>query len=310
MSPSAPAPVREVWRAPAKINLWLKILGRRPDGYHEIDTCYQAIDLADTVILEPSSEPGVTCRVTGAFAEGVPQGEENLAARAALLLAARTGHEPQVAITIVKGIPAGAGLGGGSSDAAAVLVALARRFAVPDPGDTLVELAAELGADVPFFLEGGTQRGTGIGDKLEPVPMPDERWGILVWPGVRVETRWAYQEYDRLARLGAGAKANWPRPRARGNDFEDLVFSRWPAVARAAVGLREAGGEDPRLTGTGSAVYALFRDPAARGTALDRARKSALVVEAERSWPFKLIEVGVDARSGEESVAGGSARRP
>ena len=310
MRSSGPPPVREVWRAPAKINLWLEILARRSDGYHEIDTCFQAIDLYDTVILESSERTGVSCRVEGPFAEGVPEGPENLAARAALLLAERTGHEPRLAITIVKEIPAGAGLGGGSSDAAAVLVALARRFAVPDPADTLVELAAELGADVPFFLEGGTQRGTGIGDRLEPMPMPEERWGVLVWPGVRVETRWAYEEYDRVARLGAGAKANRPRPRARGNDFEDLVFSRWPAVARAAVGLREAGGEDPRLTGTGSAVYALFRDLGERGTALDRVRKSALLVEAERSWPFKLIEVGVDVRSGEESVAGGPARRP
>ncbi len=306
MTSSDPRWAREVWRAPAKINLWLEILGRRPDGYHDIDTCYQAIDLADTVVLEPSDRPGVTCRVQGPFAKGVPEGAENLAAWAALLLAERTGHEPRVAITIVKEIPAGAGLGGGSSDAAAVLVALARRFAVPDPGDTLVELAAELGADVPFFLGGGTQRGTGIGDRLEPVPMPEERWGILVWPGVRIETRWAYEEYDRL---GNGPNVNRPRPRARGNDFQDLVFARWPAVARAIVGLREAGAGDPRLTGTGSAVYALFRDPAARDTALDSARKS-LLVEAERSWPFKLIEVGVDARSGEESVAGWPARRP
>jgi 4-diphosphocytidyl-2-C-methyl-D-erythritol kinase len=290
---SGAAPAREVWRAPAKINLWLEILGRRVVGYHEIDTCYQAIDLADTVILEPSSEPGVTCRVTGPFAESVPEGSENLAARAALLLAERTGHQPQVSITIVKEIPAGAGLGGGSSDAAAVLVALAHRFAVPDPGDTLVELAAELGADVPFFLEGGTQRGRGIGDRLERVPMPDERWGILVWPGVSVSTRWAYEEHDRLVQDVAGAGRPGPNRSRRGNAFEPLVFERWPTVAAGAHALREAGAEDPRLSGSGSAVYALFRDAVSRDAVLERGSRGSGRLEASRIWPFELAVHGV-----------------
>ena len=299
MSLSDRAPVREIWRAPAKINLWLEIIGRRPDGYHEIDTCYQAIDLADTVVLEPSERPGVTCRVQGPFAEGVPDGPENLAARAALLLAERTGHEPRVAITIVKEIPAGAGLGGGSSDAAAVLVALARRFAVPDPGDTLVELAAELGADVPFFLEGGTQRATGIGERLEGAPIPIERWGILVWPRVTVSTRWAYGEHDRLVRSrGRATSANPPRS-ASGNDFEPLVYGRWPAVARVAEALREAGGE-PRLSGSGSAVYALLGSAVSRDAALDDVRKAIAGLDGARSWPFELVDGGVWRQDVEE----------
>lgn len=293
MSSSAPWPVREVWRAPAKINLWLEITGRRSDGYHEIDTCYQAIDLADTVVLETSDEHGVTCRVRGPFAEGVPDGPENLAARAALLLAERTGHEPRVAITVFKEIPAGAGLGGGSSDAAAVLVALAHRFAVPDPEDTLVELAAELGADVPFFLEGGTQRATGIGDRLEPFPRPAERWGVLVWPGVSVSTRWAYEEHDGGVRDVAGAGRPGPSRSGRGNAFEPLVFARWPAVARAAHALREAGAVDPRLSGSGSAVYALFRDRVSRDAALERRSRGADRLEGSRIWTFELADHGV-----------------
>ncbi|HET6341414.1 MAG TPA: 4-(cytidine 5'-diphospho)-2-C-methyl-D-erythritol kinase [Gemmatimonadota bacterium] len=293
MNPSALAPVREVWRAPAKINLWLEILGRRTDGYHDIDTCYQAIDLADTVVLKPSDEAGVSCRVEGPFAEGVPTGPENLAAQAAVLLAERTGHEPRVAITIVKEIPAGAGLGGGSSDAAAVLVALAHRFAVPDPEDTLVELAAELGADVPFFLEGGTQRATGIGERLEPVPMPEERWGILVWPGVAVPTRWAYEEHDRAVRDRTERDAPGPGRFRRENAFVPLVMARWPAIARAVGILREAGAEDRRLSGSGSAVYALFRDPASRDVVFDRARKSTILWDGVRIWPFGLVHDGV-----------------
>ena len=286
MTSSVPAPVREVWRAPAKINPWLEIVGRRPDGYHDIDTCYQAIDLADTVVLEPSERPGVSCRVEGPFAAGVPAGEENLAARAALLLAERTGHEPRVAITITKEIPAGAGLGGGSSDAAAVLVALARRFAIPDPEDTLVELAAELGADVPFFLEGGTQRGTGIGDRLEAIPMPKERCGILVWPGTPVSTDWAYQEQDRIARAETGTNRS-------GNAFAPLVMEKWPAIARAAEALREAGAEDPRLSGSGGAVFALFEDRLARDAVLTMALVGAGSHEASQIWPFELVDHGV-----------------
>jgi 4-diphosphocytidyl-2-C-methyl-D-erythritol kinase len=299
VNPPAPAPVREVWRAPAKINLWLEITGRRADGYHELDTCYQAIDLADTVVLEPSEEPGVSCRVEGPFAEGVPEGSENLAVRAALLLAERTGHEPQVAITIVKEIPAGAGLGGGSSDAAAVLVALARRFAVPDPADTLVELAAELGADVPFFLEGGTQRATGIGELLEPVPMQERRWGILVWGGVAVPTRWAYEEYDRIVRARPGPGAMGSGRSGRGNVFEQLVFGRWPAVAQAKGALREVGAEEPRLSGSGSAVYALFGDPAARDVGLERLQ---MAMDSEGIWirPFGLVDRGVTREISDE----------
>lgn len=301
MSPSAPAPVREVWRAPAKINLWLEIIGRRPDGYHEIDTCFQAIDLFDTVILEPSQRPGVSCRVEGPFADGVPEGSENLAARAALLLAGRTGHGLRLAITIVKEIPSGAGLGGGSSDAAAVLVALARRFAVPDPADTLVELAAELGADVPFFLEGGTQRGTGIGDRLTPVPPPAERWGILVWPGVAVPTRAAYA---MLAEGTPGrrpalkdtdaADSDW---RKRRNAFEPLVFEHYPRIAEAAKVLRDGAGF-VRLAGSGGAVFALYPSGPDRDARLLDVRATVRSWSGARCWPFGLCRQGAAPEEG------------
>lgn len=301
MSPSAPAPVREVWRAPAKINLWLEVVGRRPDGYHEIDTCFQAIDLFDTVMLEPSQRPGVSCHVEGPFADGVPEGPENLAARAALLLAGRTGHELRLAITIVKEIPSGAGLGGGSSDAAAVLVALARRFAVPDPEDTLVELAAELGADVPFFLEGGTQRGTGIGHRLTPVPPPAERWGILVWPGVAMPTTAAYA---MLAEEAPGRPpaledrdaedSDW---RKRRNVFEPLVFERYPRIAEAAKVLRDGAGF-VRLAGSGGAVFALYPSGTDRDARLPDVRAAVRSWSGARCWPFGLCKQGAAPQEG------------
>lgn len=287
---------REIWRAPAKINLWLEIIGRRPDGYHEIDTCYQAIDLADTVVLEPAGRPGVACRVEGPFAEEVPEGRDNLAVRAAHLLAERTGHEPRLTIRLIKEIPAGAGLGGGSSDAAAVLVALARRFAVPDPDDTLVELAAELGADVPFFLKGGTQHATGIGDRLRPVPTPAERWGILVWPGVAVSTAWAYGAVTEpaLPSSAVGSMAG-PGPREwrkRGNAFEPLVFERYARIAEAAEVLRAGGSGTVRLAGSGGAVFALYESQALRDASLPHVVGAMKRFEA-RCWPFGFLEQGV-----------------
>lgn len=282
-------PPREIWQAPAKINLWLTITDRRDDGWHSVDTALQAIDLWDTLVLEaaPANAP-LTCRIEGPAAEGVPEGEWNLAARAARELAARTGHDLRLALAIAKEIPAGAGLGGGSSDAAAVLVALGKRFAVPDPETTLAGLALELGADVPFFLRGGTQRARGTGGELEPLPMPAERWGILAFPGVAVSTAWAYRAWDE-AGTGGGREPG----SARGNDFEPVVFARHPEI-RA---LREAMAEGPaavtKLSGSGSAIYSLYADPAERDRDLPRVTEALPSHRSARAWPFVCIDHGV-----------------
>lgn len=269
----------ERWLAPAKINLWLEITGRRDDGYHLVDTAFQTIDLADVVTLEPNDRPGITCRVTGEASKGVPEGEENLAVRAARLLAERTGHDPQVALTIEKRIPTGAGLGGGSSDAAAVLLALARRFAVPDPRRTLHDLASELGADVPFLLVGGTALGRGIGDELTPVDPPAERHGILVLPETPVSTGWAYRSFDpqanRRAAYGVRKSPSGEARDVRGwaerdNDLERLVVARYGEVMVALAALRHGPAVASRMTGSGSAVFALYASEAERDADRDR----------------------------------------
>lgn len=304
MADPAGSPPRERWEAPAKINLWLEVLGRRPDGLHDVDVGYQAIDLVDTVALEPASgEPAVTCRVAGPFAEGVPAGEANLASRAARLLAERTGHDPRVAISIDKAIPAGAGLGGGSSDAAAVLLALGHRFAVPDPLATLRPLAAELGADVPFFLAGGTAVGRGTGAELAPADPPAERWGILVWPGVGVSSAWAYGAWDAAAEGDAGepaadrpVRSGRPTARdwaARRNDLEAVVFARHPEVRAARDLLAEGPAIGARMTGSGGAAFALYRSEADRDADLDRVRAGARAWPGGRAWPFACRETGV-----------------
>ena len=175
---------RNVAGHPPRSNLWLAVGGLRPDGMHEVDTCYQAIDLADRIEIARSPKGvEVTCTVRGDNSAGVPQGEANLAARAALLLAARTGHDLRISIAIEKRIPAGAGLGGASSDAAAVLLALGRRFAVPDPEHTLGDLAAELGATCRSS-EGGTGAPAGSAMSSRP-PNPRPSGGDLALAGGR-----------------------------------------------------------------------------------------------------------------------------
>ncbi|HUP01355.1 MAG TPA: 4-(cytidine 5'-diphospho)-2-C-methyl-D-erythritol kinase [Gemmatimonadota bacterium] len=289
--------MRETWLAPAKINLWLRITGRRPDGYHTLDTCYQAIDLYDTVTLEPlgpdAGEPPVACAVQGEMASGVPADEGNLAVRAARLLAAHTGHELNLSLTITKAIPAGAGLGGGSSDAAAVLLALARRFAVPDPEHTLRELALELGADVPFFLEGGTQIAGGVGERLSAVPPPPERWGILAYPGVSVSSAWAYRAFDEFPANLVERERSPDDCRERGNDLESIIFDRHSEMRRAHAILASGQAIVVRMSGSGSAIFALYASAAPRDNDLPRVRERLRDLPDAWVWPFACIDHGV-----------------
>src|SRR5688500_15130966 len=286
------ASAREVWLAPAKINLWLAIDGLREDGMHELDTGFQAIDLADRIeIARAPAGVQVACTVTGECAAGVPAGEDNLAARAALLIAARTGHDLRVSIAIEKRVPAGAGLGGASSDAAAVLLSLGRRFAVPDPEHTLGDLAAELGADVPFFLVGGTQRARGMGDRLTPAEPPAERWGILVWPGVGVSTRQAYEWLD-AASPPEGRSLPPLGGAGRGNDFEPVVTARCPAASRGFEVLAEGMARTVRMSGSGSASFALYAREADRDGDLERVGAALARLPGARHWPFGLVAHG------------------
>lgn len=273
----------EIWEAPAKINLYLEITGRREDGYHIVDTGYQSIDLADTVTLEPvPSGSDVTCEAVGEWADHTPHGNENLAARAARLIAEFTGHDPRVAITIDKRIPPGAGLGGGSSDAAAVLMALARRYAVPDPENTLIDVARELGADVHFFLRGGTRRGTGVGEQLEAIDSPAARCGILVYPGVRVSTGWAYDAYDSAGKKGSS-----------GNALESVVVDKYPVVGQALELLRSGPVAIAQMSGSGSAVFALYEDGDERDADIDRVSVGVEALADARIWSFECISHGV-----------------
>lgn len=253
-------------RAFAKINLSLKVLGLRPDGYHELYTTFQTIALHDTLSLVRAEGPfEILCNDSGC-----PRDRTNLVWRAAELVwrrAGRGGAPTGVQVRLIKRIPIKAGLGGGSSDAAAALRAFAAMWRVPLRRSRLTQLARRLGADVPFFLEGGTALGVGRGDRLRRLPDTPASWVVLALPGFGVSTKEAYAWWDgslgrralpseRLARRGATPDSHHG---LLGNDLQAPVAERYPEVADVAAALCEAGASHAAMSGSGSAVFGLFK---------------------------------------------------
>lgn len=245
------------WPAPAKLNLFLHVVGRRPDGYHELQTVFQLLDLADE--LEFSVRKDGQLRRTVGPPE-VPAADD-LAVRAARLLRDRTGTRHGVDIVVRKRIPLQGGLGGGSSDAATALVALNELWGTGLDEDRLAALGLELGADVPVFVRGHSAWAEGIGEQLTPLKLPP-RWFAVIRPATAVATGGIFQAPE-LTR-------NSPRITIKGflqsggrNDCAPVVTSRHPEVQRVLEWLGQRGAA--RLTGTGSCVFAAFdrRDEAA-----------------------------------------------
>jgi 4-diphosphocytidyl-2-C-methyl-D-erythritol kinase len=261
-------------RALAKINLDLRVLARRPDGYHELRTIFQTISLADT--LEIAFTPSRRTAIDLCDAAGI---EDNLVVRAARLALDAMRTTGRVEMVLVKRIPMGAGLGGGSSDAAAVLLALPALARRPLPLSTLCALAQQLGSDVPFFLLGGRAAGIGRGTELFPLPDLPVRPAIVVAPGVHVATAQAYRDLSaRLTPESQDTKtAEFQRhawsldPAAVGaNDFEAVVFEREKGLAALKRRLVRAGASPAMMTGSGSALFGLFSDRAAAARARER----------------------------------------
>ena len=238
------------WPAPAKLNLFLHVTGRRADGYHELQTAFQLIDLCDRIDLRPRDD-GTLRRVAGP--EDVDP-ESDLAMRAARLLRDRTGTRSGADLWVHKAIPAGGGLGGGSSDAGTVLVALNELWGTGLSVDALARLGLELGADVPVFVRGRSAWAEGIGEALQPLDLPP-RWFAVIRPGVAISTAEVFQAPE-LTR-------NSPKITIRGflqaggrNDCEPVVAARRPEVRDALEWLGRLG--EARMTGTGSCVFAAF----------------------------------------------------
>jgi 4-diphosphocytidyl-2-C-methyl-D-erythritol kinase len=270
------APRRARLRALAKINLDLRVLGKRPDGYHEVRTVYQTISLADT--LEVAFTPAPATEISLAGNLDIP---DNLAAKAARLVLDAMEVTGRVEVRLEKKIPMGAGLGGGSSDAAAVLLALPVLAGGRLETAGTMRLAAELGSDVPFFLLGGAAVGIGRGTELYPLPDPPPRPGVLLAPGVHVSTAEAYAalRLSHCSGLTTEAQQNkifsfqsqtwtgeWESPE---NDFEAVVFARHPELARCKRRLIELGAKPALMTGSGSALFGLFRTRVEAARAID-----------------------------------------
>ncbi|WP_353978997.1 4-(cytidine 5'-diphospho)-2-C-methyl-D-erythritol kinase [Salinicola endophyticus] len=258
--------------APAKLNLLLRITGRRADGYHELQTLFQLLDHGDTLSFTPRDDGVVTLSPA---LDGV-SAEENLIVRAARLLQRETGCRAGVDIVLDKRLPMGGGLGGGSSDAATTLVALDRLWQLDLGHDRLAALGLGLGADVPVFVRGDSAWAEGVGERLIPVALA-ERWFVVVHPGVAVSTAAVFGHPGltrdstaismRLALDGATPETVWR------NDCESVVRALYPEVDRALAWLSSHG--DALLTGTGACVFC----PVA-----DEASADAVIADAPDGW--------------------------
>ncbi len=256
--------VERTFRSFAKINLHLAVEGRRPDGYHELKTVFQTVELHDRIRLRTTPTPGVSLAVPDG---GAPADSTNLAHRAARAIFERWAPEGGVEIELHKRIPAGGGLGGGSSNAATVLAGLNELLDMGIPTQRLAEIGAEIGADVPYFLTGGTALGTGRGDRIEPLSEMPEETVWLVDPGVSISTAEIFAALvppatrppaAGLERLLAGEPAETIAELGGWNDLEETVLARSPEVRNVYNALRRAGASCVRLSGSGGTVFACF----------------------------------------------------
>lgn len=279
--------------APAKVNLVLRVLHGRADGYHEIETLFQAIDLLDDVRVERVGS-GIQLDVHGAHLGPL---EQNLAYRAAAALRDRFGLAEGMRISLTKRIPAGAGLGGGSSDGAAVLRCLAALLGL-EGDERVTEIGAELGSDVPFFLGSSPLSwGRGRGEVLDPLTSLPPADMVLISPPVHVSTAEAYRALDASRRGSSGSAEasdaiddvpnepldSW-RALARQacNDFQDVMSRAHPEIARSLVALQQAGATLSLLSGSGSTCFGLFEDAAG-------ARGAAARLQHALGWPCRPV---------------------
>lgn len=274
--------------APAKVNLFLRVFDARADRFHELETLFQAVDLCDRVRVERIAR-GVEIEVVGAT---LGPSEENLAYRAAAAFLAEVGVQGGARVTLTKRIPVGAGLGGGSSDAAAVIRCLAALVDMSPAEPRLRRSAAALGSDVPFFVgRSPLAAGRGRGEVLEAyTPLPVAHL-VLVSPPVHVSTGWAYHALDDARRGGGtgqgpalrGRPASWKDVVAEAhNDFQSVVAARHPEISRSLSALAAAGAEVALMSGSGSTSFGIFEGAEA-------AERAAAALEAELGWPCEAV---------------------
>ena len=269
------------WPAPAKLNLFLHVTGRRPDGYHELQTLFQLIDLKDTIGVRLTDDGRIE-RPEGPV--GVDP-DSDLTVRAARALQAAAGVRGGARLRISKRIPMGGGLGGGSSDAATVLLALNHLWGCGLSIDELARLGLPLGADVPVFIRGSSAWAEGVGERLVPVELP-ERWYVVIHPGVAVPTRDVFQSPELTRNSPVITIRAFFGPEgasASRNDCEPVVCARYLEVADALTWLGKFA--PARLTGTGSCIFAAF------GSAIEAERVAARTPDRWRAFVARGLNV-------------------
>ena len=267
----------------AKINLMLRILGRREDGFHELFTVFQTVSLHDTLHFEPASDLELTCDNNR-----VPSDERNLIVQAAKALQREFGVKNAARIQLEKRIPTPGGLGGGSSNAAVALIGLTKLWKLAVSEETIHSIAGGLGSDVPFFLHGGTAIGTGRGEKIAEMTDLNEKHMLIVTPAVAVSTAAAFAALSRpnltktdtetiLTVCRNEAKSLDLRRSVLTNDFEQSVFAEFPEVGLVKETLLGLGAANVAMSGSGASVFAIFDKQEARQAAED-------ALEENRDW--------------------------
>lgn len=258
----------------AKINLYLRVIGRRPDGFHELFTVFQSISLADSLLFDESDRLELTCS-----SGHIPTDERNLIVMAALKLQEFSGNPAGAAIHLKKRIPSPGGLGGGSSNAAVALIGLDRLWGLGLEMNELHDLARELGSDIPFFLTGGTAIGSGRGDRIEPIADIAAPYLLVVTPNIRVPTAAAYSrvaaeslttiDVERILLVcRSEAERLYPNLEGLRNDMEQAVFAGHPEIDQVKRKLIELGAANALMSGSGSSVFAVFEKEETRQAAM------------------------------------------
>ena len=257
----------------AKINWTLRVLGKRNDDFHELCTVFQTISLKDTLHIEEGSDLSLTCDDAR-----VPSGEDNLIIKAASALRSSIGSRSGARMHLEKRIPSGGGLGGGSSNAAAALIGLKRLWYADIPDNRLQRIAAEIGSDVPFFLEGGTAIGMGRGEVIEPFKEITAQYVLVVTPVISVSTRQAFADLNAHALTTKGrehiltvcrneVRSLDPLHSVLKNDFEASVFATYPEIATVKQTLLDLGAANAAMSGSGASVFGVFDNKETRQAA-------------------------------------------
>lgn len=263
-------------KSPAKVNIFLRILGRRPDGYHDLETVMVPLELHDDLIISEKVVVRNESRIDILCDQpSVPLDSNNLCWKAADLLLERIPSDRGVSISLKKQIPAGAGLGGGSSNAASVLLAMNELFQLGLTRPELASKGAKIGADVPFFCMGEPTYATGIGDVIEKIDLKSDVWLILINPSFEVSTPWAYKQWDLQLTPIPSRVSNRPTFYGVGgicslmeNDLERVVSAHFPEIGEMKSALVSAGSRKAMMSGSGSTVFGLFDSKHSRDEAM------------------------------------------